>query len=167
MKKSLRAKRMERHHARNKQASLNLTSLMDIFTILVFFLMVNSGDAVKIIDTENLKMPVSTASEMPEENLVLQITNTDIVLQGRKIIDLVDVEKNKDEAVIAALDEELKYQASRMPEMTDEEKEFGRPITIQADSKLPYAILRQVMSTCAMAEYRDISLAVTQSGGEG
>ena len=166
MKKSLRAKRMERHHARNKQASLNLTSLMDIFTILVFFLMVNSGDAVKIIDTENLKMPVSTASELPKENLVLQITNSDIVLQGRKIVDLAGVEKLKAETSIPALDEELKYQASRLPEMTEHEKEFGRAITIQADSKLPYAVLRLVMSTCALAEYRDISLAVTQSAGE-
>lgn len=165
MKKSLRAKRMERHHARNKQASLNLTSLMDIFTILVFFLMVNSGDGVQIIDTENLKMPVSIATEMPKETLVLQVTNTDIVLQGRKIADISSVSDSQ-EPVIAGLDEELKYQAERQPEMTDEEKEFGRAITIQADSKLPYAILRQVMSTCALAEYRNISLAVTQKAGE-
>ena len=44
MKMSRRAKRMDRHHRRNKgNAVLNLVSLMDIFTILVFFLLVNSG----------------------------------------------------------------------------------------------------------------------------
>ncbi|MCH8101169.1 MAG: biopolymer transporter ExbD, partial [Proteobacteria bacterium] len=43
MVKSGRAKRMEKHHKRNKaMGTLNLVSLMDIFTILVFFLLVNS-----------------------------------------------------------------------------------------------------------------------------
>lgn len=164
MKKSFRAKRMERHHARNKQASLNLTSLMDIFTILVFFLMVNSGDGTQITDTESLKMPISVATESPRPMLVLQVSETDIVVQGRKVADISAV-KESGELIIAGLDEELKYQAERQPEMTEEEKEFGRPITIQADSKLPYTILKQVMSTCAMAEYRNISLAVTQKVG--
>lgn len=164
MKKSFRAKRMARQHARKAQASLNLTSLMDIFTILVFFLMVNSGDAVKIIDTENLKMPVSFSDEAPKENLVVQITATDVVVQGRKVADLADIKS--DQANLDGLEEELKYQSSRQPELTEDEKESGRAVTIQADSKLPYAILRLVMTTCAGAEYRDISLAVTQKTGE-
>src|SRR5690606_11912266 len=45
MKKSNRARRMERHHARmSRGAGLNLVSLMDIFTMLVFFLLVNSAE---------------------------------------------------------------------------------------------------------------------------
>ena len=42
--KSRRAQRMEKHHKRKGVGSLNLISLMDIFTILVFFLLVNSQD---------------------------------------------------------------------------------------------------------------------------
>jgi len=44
MQKSHRAARMDRRHKRGKKAgvALNLVSLMDIFTILVFFLLVNS-----------------------------------------------------------------------------------------------------------------------------
>ena len=45
MKLSRRAKRMRRHYSRmHRGGGLNLVSLMDIFTILVFFLMVNSSD---------------------------------------------------------------------------------------------------------------------------
>ncbi len=43
MKNSRRIKRMSRN--RVKVPRLNLTSLMDVFTILVFFLLVNSGSA--------------------------------------------------------------------------------------------------------------------------
>ncbi|MEJ2362362.1 MAG: hypothetical protein P8Z75_13220 [Gammaproteobacteria bacterium] len=42
MKESHRTRRMERHHKRNKKtATLNMVSMMDIFTILVFFLLVS------------------------------------------------------------------------------------------------------------------------------
>ena len=52
MKQSIRAKRMARHHSRLKKVpTLNLVSLMDIFTILVFFLLVNSSD-VEVIETD-------------------------------------------------------------------------------------------------------------------
>lgn len=52
MKQSLRAKRMAKHHRRLNQApKMNLVSLMDIFTILVFFLLVNSSD-VEVLQTD-------------------------------------------------------------------------------------------------------------------
>ena len=53
MVRSGRAKRMEKHHKRNKStAALNLVSLMDIFTILVFFLLVNSSDVETLPSTK-------------------------------------------------------------------------------------------------------------------
>lgn len=48
MEMSRRARRMERHHARNKQPALNLVSLMDVFTILVFFLLVSSSNVQQL-----------------------------------------------------------------------------------------------------------------------
>ena len=57
MVKSARAKRMEKHHKRNKgTAALNLVSLMDIFTILVFFLLVNSSDVETLPNAKDLQL---------------------------------------------------------------------------------------------------------------
>jgi biopolymer transport protein TolR len=162
MKQSFRAKRMARHHARmQKKGDLNLTALMDIFTILVFFLMVNSGEAQLLRDEENLKMPVSVAKQEPKDTLIIQVTNTEIVVQGTKVINVADIQVS-DDGIIPNLDQELQYQASRRPDLTEEEKLLGRAVTIQADKALPYKVLKQIMSTCALAEYRDISLAVNQ-----
>ena len=62
MVKSARAKRMEKHHKRNKGAgALNLVSLMDIFTILVFFLLVNSSDVQTLPNAKDMKLPESIA----------------------------------------------------------------------------------------------------------
>ncbi len=162
MKQSLRAKRMQRHHARMKKKSdLNLTSLMDIFTILVFFLMVNSSDVQVLKDTKDIQMPKSLAKELPKETLVVQVSDIEIVIQGRKVADVASI-KSSEEDIIKNLETELVYQASRRPEMTEKEKALGRAITIQGHKEVPYQILKKIMATCAVAEYRDISLAVTR-----
>ena len=60
MAKSARAKRMAKHHRRNKgKGTLNLVSLMDIFTILVFFLLVNSSDVQTLPNAKDLQLPES------------------------------------------------------------------------------------------------------------
>ena len=172
MKQSLRAKRMARQHkrAKNKADGLNLTSLMDIFTILVFFLMANSGDAQLLKDTDTIEMPKSSADKAPRETLVLQVDANVIVIQGKKIANVADVRKMKDD-VIPALQKELIYQATKRP-MTKDEEQVGRAITIQGDKAVPFIILRKLMATSAGSEYRDISLAVSKAAkksdaGEG
>ncbi len=171
MKQSLRAKRMARHHGRHKKKSdLNLTSLMDIFTILVFFLMVNSSNVQVLKNTKTITMPVSSADQEPKETLVLQVDANQIVTGGRKIADILDV-IDSSEDIIASLEAELKYLASTRPEMTAEEKNLGRAITIQGDQKIPYKVFKRIMATCAATDYRDISLAVSRqdkkSNGQG
>jgi len=74
MVKSGRAKRMDKHHKRNKGAGqLNLVSLMDIFTILVFFLLVNSSDVQTLPNVKELQLPESIADEKAKETVVIMI----------------------------------------------------------------------------------------------
>ena len=61
-----------------------------------------------------------------------------------------------------ALEKELKYQSSRRQSLTEAEKKNGLAVTIMGDEKIPYHLLKKVMTTCAQAEYRNISLAVNQ-----
>ena len=60
---SSRAKRMDKHHHRKQVVSLQLVSLMDIFTILVFFLLINSTDVEVLPNAKDLQMPESIAEE--------------------------------------------------------------------------------------------------------
>ncbi|HEY9034979.1 MAG TPA: biopolymer transporter ExbD [Pseudomonadales bacterium] len=162
MKKSMRAKRMERNHKRyGKSAGLNLTALMDIFTILVFFLMVNSSDVQVLKNTDSIIMPLSVADQIPEETLLIQVSSEEILVGGIKVADVPAI-RNDEEDIIAGLDKELRYQASRRPELSEEEMVLGRPVTIQGHNEIPYVILRKIMATCAQAEYRNISLAVSR-----
>jgi biopolymer transport protein ExbD len=171
MKQSLRAKRMAKHHRRLKQTSkLNLVSLMDIFTILVFFLLVNSGDVEVLQTDKSIKLPASISQQVPENNLLVVVSATDVMVGGRSV-GRVDELMSSTEDKFAPLETELKYQAQKAGPLKAEDQAAGRPVTIMADQKLPYATLKKIMATCASAEYRNISLAVTQkedgAGGGG
>ncbi len=163
MKQSARAKRFERHYRRNKKVSgLNLVSLMDIFTILVFFLMVNSSDVQVLNQNNSVRLPVSVAEQPPRETLALSVTASDILVSGRPVVSVAVLESFEGE-VEPLLKSELEYQASRARTPVPES---GRRITIVADRELPYALLKKIMSTCVDAGYSAISLAVNRKAVE-
>jgi len=160
MKMSRRAKRMQRNHKRNANKSgLNLTALMDIFTILVFFLMVNQSE-VEVQSSDAIQLPASLADNKPNENITVLVSKDDILVQGRAVISTAAASKISGEE-IAELKKELDYLAARSP-LSAEQKEQGRPVTIMGDKDIPYALLKKVMNTCAKAKFNNISLAVNQ-----
>ena len=160
MKESSKAKRIKRHQRRGKnQGKLNLVSLMDIFTILVFFLMVNSASDVQVLNQDNtIELPVSNADQMPKETLALTVTASDVLIGGRAIVKIDDI-RAFDGLIEPLLKAELDYQAARSNAPVSE---LGRPITIIADKELPYELLKKIMSTCVDAGYASISLAVNR-----
>jgi biopolymer transport protein ExbD len=160
MKTSAKAKRIERHQRRGKQhGKLNLVSLMDIFTILVFFLMVNSSSDVQVLNQDNaIKLPVSSADQMPKDALSLAVTSEAILVGGRAVLKVSEMSAFQGD-VEPLLKAELDYQASKSMMSPSPE---GRPITILADQALPYELLKKIMSTCVEAGYASISLAVSK-----
>ena len=160
MKSSARARRMARSHRRlHQQAKLSLVSLMDIFTILVFFLMVNSGDVEVLEADKNISLPESVSEQKPDIALTIKVSPEDIVVQGRSLGSVDDV-LSRPGNMIPALSEELAYQAQRAPALTEREEELGRSVVIMGDQDMPYKLLKRIMSTCAASDYRDITLAV-------
>ncbi|MDH4126198.1 MAG: biopolymer transporter ExbD, partial [Gammaproteobacteria bacterium] len=83
---------MDKHHLRNKRSvGLNLVSLMDIFTILVFFLLVNSSDVETLPNTKELQLPESIAEEKAKETVVILIGEQDLIVQGVPVAKISDV----------------------------------------------------------------------------
>jgi len=161
MKQSLRAKRSARKLKRkSKESKLNLVSLMDIFTILVFFLLVNSSDVEVLQTDKTIKLPESTAEQKPATTLVVRINNKQLFVGNRELIALNAIKADAD--TIQALTTELTYQAKKAAPLSPEKQKNGRAITIVADAATSYKLLKRVMATCASTDYRNISLAVSQ-----
>ena len=166
MVKSARAKRMDKHHARNKgTATLNLVSLMDIFTILVFFLLVNSSDVETLPNAKDLQLPESIAEEKAKETVVILIGEEDIIVQGVAIVKVADVMALKGNE-IPALRQALKSQNDRVLRREAQDDIAGREVTIMGDKEIPYRLLKKVMATCTQSDYGQISLAVLQKSSD-
>ena len=83
MRNSRRIKRMTRN--RVKITKMNLTSLMDVFTILVFFLLVNSSEVETLPNAKNLQLPEFIAEEKAKETVVILIGEEDLIVQGTPV----------------------------------------------------------------------------------
>lgn len=162
MKMSRRAKRMERHHKiKKRSAQLNMISLMDIFTILVFFLLVSSSSGEVLPSTKSIKLPESIAEKIPKETLIIVVNDKDILVQGRKVASITEVLSTKG-LIISALKKELELLSQRRVRRKATDKPFNGEVTIMGDKEIPYKLLKKIMVTCTKASYGNISLAVVK-----
>jgi len=163
MKQSRRARRMQLHHSRrnDRSASLNMISLMDIFTILVFFLLVNATSEEVLPSPKNVVLPESISEKIPLKTLVIAVNDEFISLQGRDIIRVKEVMEN-DSKTIKTLFETLKKLSEENSEISNRQA-----VTIMADKQIPYALLKKIMLTCAGAEFTNLSFAVNQKSAAG
>ena len=166
MRKSARAQRMERRHDRGKKGiALNLVALMDIFTILVFFLLVNSSDVETLPNAKDIQLPQSIAEEKAKESVVILISEEDILVQGSPVAKVADVLKLKGND-IPQLRQALLSQNDRVMRRESQDDIADREVTIMGDKDIPYRLLKKVMATCTMADYGQISLAVLQKSSD-
>ena len=162
MRSSRRIKRMGRN--RLKISKMNLTSLMDVFTILVFFLLVNSG-SVEILDApKEVSLPESRVESKPRETVVIFISPTEVLVQGQLVAmvdEIIEAKANVLDPIaarLAKLKENVIGTSTRAVASSQE-------VTILADKSVPFTVIMTVMSTCTGEGFEKVSLAVTQKGG--
>lgn len=159
MKLSGLAKRTARHERNKTGLDLNLVALIDIFIILIFFLMFNTSGVEVLPNSKSVKLPESTADKSPKETVVVLVSGEEILVQGRKVASVSEVMESGTD-VIDKLMAELQFHASRQLVRKDKQEAIGKAVTIIGDKEIPYRLLRKVMVTCARADYNNISFAV-------
>lgn len=155
-------RRQERKSRNQTMVDMNLVSLIDVFTILIFFLLSSSGVEVLMPSNKALSLPMSTADKTPRETLVLVVSGEEIIVEGRRIAGVAEVLAEKGDSV-APLLAELKLMAQRQA-VRVENQDAAKAITIVADKEIPYRLLRKVMTTAAQAGFVDVAFAVQQKG---
>ena len=153
---------MQQHHKRGEKrnAVLNMVSLMDIFTILVFFLLVNATSTEVLPSPKNIVLPEAAAEKLPSRNLVIAVDKRVISLQGKAIITVKDALKGKQNSIKPL------FTALRLASVEDKNIAGSKGVTIMGDQEIPYELLKKIMLTCAGAEYTNISFAVNQKASE-
>jgi biopolymer transport protein ExbD len=158
MKLTPRQRRAE-HKGRNKtMVDMNLVSLIDVFTILIFFLLSNSGGVETLPSPKAVHLPESVAEKSPRETVIVVVSGTEILVGGRKVASVAEVMATEDD-LIEPLRAELEQQAGRQVIRKENEADSKR-LTIMGDKDIPYRLLRKIMFTGARANFADVSFAV-------
>jgi biopolymer transport protein ExbD len=153
-------KRAERKNRNQTGLDMNLVSLIDVFTILIFFLLSNSGGIETLPSPKAVHLPESIAEVQPRDTLVIAVSGEEIIVDGRRIALVADVLKT-DGDMIDSLKTELDIQASKVV-VLESNKAQSRRVTIMGDKDIPYRLLRKIMFTSARANFSDVSFAVRQ-----
>lgn len=164
MKVNRRVKRMGRH--KRHKAGLPLTSLMDVFTILVFFLLVNQASVEVVEPPKTIKLPDSVVESKPRQTVTILVSADAILVQGEAVVSTADVLAAKNDSIepVKAKLAELRGSIIGINTATVAK---SNEITILADKGIPFKVLKKLMSTCTSTGYTRISLAVNQKASQG
>ncbi|MDJ0938336.1 MAG: biopolymer transporter ExbD [Woeseiaceae bacterium] len=162
MRNTRRIRRMSRN--RVKIGKMNLTSLMDVFTILVFFLLVNSGSVEVMEAPKTVVLPESRVEAKPRETVVIFISPEEVLVQGKSVMQVADI-LDDDSLTIQPVSERLQEIGQSVLGPNTAVVAESQEVTILADKSVPFDVIRKVMSTCTEGGYENVSLAVIQKAG--
>ena len=162
MKNSRRMKRMGRK--KKIITKVNLTSLMDVFTILVFFLLVNSGTPETLETPKQITLPESNLQTKPRETVVIFISPDEVIVQGEAVATVEEILASRARDVEGIV-ERLEVVQQQIIGPNTQAVAGSQEITILADRTVPFSVIERVMGTCTRRGYEQISLAVMQKEG--
>ena len=158
MRETRRLRRMERNN-KNHYVSLNLIPMLDVLSVLVFFLLFHSfnGD----MPEQRLSLPQSIVETKPRGTVAISVTSEAVLIQGEPVAKTTDL---FDDAVgtVPQITERLKEVEGSYTTAAEDET---REITLLADKTIPFKVLKKIMTTCTASGYGKISLAVIQKAG--
>jgi biopolymer transport protein ExbD len=129
-----------------KPAKLQMTSLIDIMTIILVFLLKSFSAEGEIVTlSKGLKPPESTATKKPEVALRLSLTKEDLLYEGTRIAK-IDTIFQTDDLIIPSL-------------------LIMGDVLIEADRKVRFKMLQKIMYTCGQIGFSNFSLLVLKKEG--
>ncbi len=150
---------------KNQSFTLNITSMTDMFTILLVFLLQTFASAdVQIDPIEGLRLPTSNTDKNPVMGVKISVSRDALTLDKEVLAKI----KNED-IEISAIDSNdsnfIKPLFAALQKINKEATGKDKPgkVLFQADQDIPYSTLRKVMYTASMAGFPNLKL-VTVAG---
>ncbi len=159
MNSSRRMRRMSR--SKRGASKLNLTPLMDVFTVLVFFLMINSAHVETLQQPKQIKLPESVVEAKPRETVVIFVGTDEVLVQGQRVATIADIEATANIEIepISVRLAELRESVIGLSTQTIAD---SQEVTVLADKSVPFSVLKKIMATGTGQGYTRVSLAVIE-----
>ena len=158
----------KRRAARARKPSLltlNITSMLDMFTILIIFLLKSySAEGLILTIPADLHLPQSTTQTAPEPGLVVEVSSDVLAVDGQMLdVDLKAIEQSE-ELIIDSLYDHLMVKARQYEEISNLNPNAGFTgrLVLEGDRDIPFKLLKKILYTCGQAGFINQSLAVFQ-----
>ena len=145
--------------------TLRLTSMIDMFTILLVFLLKSFSVEGEIMSVaRDLHLPESTAQTPPKAAPILVVTNEWIILDGTPVEKVATV-LNQQGSIINPLKTQLQQIRAFTEDLArlNANMRFKGNIAIQGDKDIPFGLLKKIMFTCGQVGFNDMLLVVNQA----
>ena len=162
MNTSRRMARMKRN--KRGVSKLNLTPLMDVFTVLVFFLMINSASVETLQQPKQITLPESVVEAKPRETVVIFVGREQVLVQGVPVALVADIQATGNIEIEPVSVRLAELKASVIGLSTQSIAE-SQEVTVLADKAVPFSVLKKILATCTARGYTRVSLAVVQKSG--
>lgn len=172
---------------RSVVAILSLTAMVDLFTVLVVFLLQNYATTGEVIDIpEGVKLPEAhEVKDLKPANVVI-VSDKGVAVNNDKVMEIAQVRASEDwnleplkiklmqliqkgEEEKHALGNKIKNAVEKIKagdKAVDEEVDPYRKVTIQADKQLDFLTLKKVMYSVTEAGIVEINFAVMKRPDE-
>ena len=185
----LRARRGQKGATkRSAVAVLQLTAMVDMFTVMVVFLLQNYATTNQILPMpEAVDLPAATSVKELKPSTVILVSEKGITFNETKVAEFSDVKNQEDwqiQALMEAIQKSIQEGEMKKASMAQKLREAvakakpGEPlpkpevdefrkITVQADRKVDFLTVKKVMYTATEAGIQEINFAVLKNKSEG
>lgn len=151
------------------EMTLQITSMADIFTIILVFLLKSfAGGNMTATPGPTTQLPVASTGAEASNALTVEISETAVVVDNEPVSPLKafrfpasDIREN---GLSKLLDHSFERQRKRQ-ELISKSNADVKPDThllVMADKRVPYVTLKSVISTAAVHGYSDLKLVVVK-----
>lgn len=146
---------------------LNMTSLIDMFTCLLAFLLKSfSAEGTLVTPSSGLELPKSAASERAKPGLTVEIGKNEVVVEGVKFADTLEFAKTDFQKLMKSpMNTDLDQRHKAAIAMEKFGTKFEGEVIIQGDKDIPFSALYKVMFLCARNDYGKMRLIVMSTAG--
>ena len=149
-------------------AELNVVPMVDMMTMLVIFLLQQFSATGEVLYMQkDIKLPDAHHGQMIEVAPVVTISENEITVVGKKVIDVADLDRDSGYVNIPGVEEALRNEKKKWDNLhqNDPTSRWEGVVNLQADRAVPFRIVKRVMHSCGVAGYFNLNFATLDVGG--
>jgi biopolymer transport protein ExbD len=156
------------HGKKSTYAELNLTSMVDMLTILVVFLLQTFSASGELLTVQkNITLPEASNFKDLEAAPIIAVSKESVTLDGRMVANAEQLNaENTADWKIPDLHDQLVTLKNNF-KLLHPSDPFAGMVIVQADKGVDFKVIKKVMYSCAVAGYQNVNFAVNEKAKGG